>query len=347
MKWNKQEIIALVEKMNDYWIAERKPEEQDSGWVEATYYVGLMGAWRLTGARRFLENALTWANRNNWEYRKFEKPDVPLYYNNADNYCCLETFFSLMKAAPGCDNGQEANMRAEAELTLNDPESNHWKWTDLIYMGMPALHICAEAYGDDRYAEKAHELFLDIRDDRALFDTEDQMWYRDARFLPDQQLTPNGRKIFWGRGNGWAVGGMARTLSLISKDMKYYEEYKKTFIETVNGLLPWQQEDGFWRCSIADPAQFDVPETSGTVLISYGMALAIEGGILDRDTYLPYVCKAFEAMMNTCINEEGRLGYVQRVAAAPGPVAREDSNGYAVGAFALLCEALIHMGVIC
>ena len=347
MKWNKQEIIDLVAKMNDYWITERKPETQDSGWVDATYYVGCMGAYRLTGDRKYLDNALAWADKNHWEYRKFEKPAVPLYYNNGDNYNCLETYFQLLEYLPGCDKGQEANMLKEIDLTLNDPESNHWKWTDLIYMAMPAFHICANKFKDDRYLEKAHQLFIDIRDDRALYDTEDHLWYRDANYLPDQQLTPNGKKIFWGRGNGWAVGGIARALSVTSKDMKYYEEYRQTFVEMIDGLIPWQQEDGFWRCSIVDPAQFDVPETSGTVLISYGMALAIEIGILDREKYLPHVLKAFEAMITVCINEEGRLGYVQRIAAAPGPVAPEDSNGYAVGAFTLLCESLIHLGVIC
>ena len=346
MHYDKQQIIDLIAKMNDYWIELHKPETQDSGWVQGTYYIGCMGAYRLTGDRKYLDNAISWADTNNWEYRKLCKPSVPLYQNNADNYHCAETFLQLLEYAPGCDKGQLANLLNELDLTISDPESNHWKWADLIYMGMPTLLACGKYFNDDRYTEKVHNSFIDIKEVRGLYDKEDHMWYRDADYLPEVKLTPNGKKIFWGRGNGWAVGGMSRALSILSPEDPYYEEYRSTFVEMVDALLTHQQEDGFWRCSIVDPKQFDVPETSGTVLITYGIAQAIETGILDREKYLPAVLKALNAMLTVCVSEDGRLGYVQKIAAAPGPVSPEDTNGYAVGAFTLLCESLIHMGVI-
>jgi unsaturated rhamnogalacturonyl hydrolase len=64
------------------------------------------------------------------------------------------------------------------------------------------------------------------------------------------------------------------------------------------------------------------------------MAWGINHGLLDRATYEPIVRKGWAGLVSK-VTEEGKLGYVQKVAGAPGPVKPEDTNEYAGGAFLL------------
>ena len=43
-----------------------------------------------------------------------------------------------------------------------------------------------------------------------LFDKEENLFYRDWRYFDQREA--NGRKVFWGRGNGWVLGGLAEIL---------------------------------------------------------------------------------------------------------------------------------------
>ena len=199
---------------------------------------------------------------------------------------------------------------------------------------------------DERYFDKAYKLYSYAKDNRRLYDSEEQMWFRDEMFLPEVTLSENGKKIFWGRGNGWVLGGISRALEFLPCESKYYTEYSDMIKKMAESVIKWQQPDGMWRSNIMEPLLFNTPETSGTVLMTYGIAKGIELGVLDKDTYMPYVWKAVHAMCDFCINEEGRLGYVQGVALKPGPVKKENTQGYAVAAFTLLCETLLNIGEI-
>lgn len=178
------------------------------------------------------------------------------------------------------------------------------------------------------------------KEERGCYDEEIAMWYRDERFLPDKMLTASGKKVFWGRGNGWVLAGLARTLEVLPKDNKYYNEYLKIFKDMSKALLKWQQKDGFWRTSIIDPQEFDVPETSGTVLILYAYMLGINLGILEEQ-YFKAVEKGFNGLNKTAVFEDGKIGYVQVVADRPGPVDKNASNDYAIGTYLLLCSEII------
>jgi hypothetical protein len=76
---------------------------------------------------------------------------------------------------------------------------------------------------------------------------------------------------------------------------------------------------------------------------SFALAKGINIGILDKDTYLPYILKAYRGMCEIALNDEGRLGYVQGVAGWPGPVYPETAMDYACGAFTRLSEELLQL----
>lgn len=343
---NKKEMLSLIEKVNDYYIDNEKPENGDSGWISGTYFIGCMAAYRMLKKEKYLKCAIKWADNNNWKSRDFvwsSNPTycIPLYYNNTDNTICTEVYLNLLDMKPDC--GTDKYVLEDMKNAVEDKDNDHWKWADLVYMGLPMMNMLGVRLHDERYFDKAYKLYSYAKDVRRLYDYEEQMWLRDETFLPEITLSETGKKIFWGRGNGWVLGGLARTLEFLPDDNKYYDEYSTMLSKMAESVVKWQQPDGMWRSSITEPELFDTPEASGTVLMTYGVAKGIELGVLDKEKYMPYVRKAFNALCDICINEEGRLGYVQGVALKPGPVEKENTQGYAVAAFTLLCETLINI----
>lgn len=337
MKSQKQ-LVSLAEKVYTYGMEHTK-EKLESDWKSSCYMIGAMSAYRITGDRKYFEYALDWAKENEWKFFVNQLGPKP-HYKNADNITCAQIYLPLLEET---EEGTDQYILEELSATLEDSRTDYWKWCDLVHMGLPVYHMFAKKYEDPAFAEKGYALFLDCKKVQKLYDEQDHLWYRDANYLPEKQLTPSGKKIFWGRGQGWVLTGLVRALELVEQDSIYHEEYSRVLREMAETLLSWQQEDGMWRCSIIDPEQYDVPETSATVLISYALAKAIELGELERERYLPCVLKAFEAMCTICLDEDGRLGYVQGVAGWPGPVYPEGTEGYAVGSFVCLCEILMNL----
>lgn len=329
-----EEIKSLMIRVNDYHIAEH-PSSGDCAWERGAYLLGCLAAYDTTGKKEYYEYALKWANDNNWD---FYDDNSDWAYKNADYKICGQSYLKLMELDPS--SGTMENMIKGMEIVLNDPASDYWWWVDTIYMALPYYNMMGMKLNDSRYFNKAHALFTNVKDERGCYDYEERLWYRDERFLPDKVRTSSGRKVFWGRGNGWVIAGLARTLAVLPETNEYYKEYFEVFSGMAEALLAWQQDDGFWRTSIIDPGEFDIPETSGTVLILYAYMLGINLGIIDK-SYFESVKKGFEGLNRTAVFDSGKIGYVQVVADRPGPVDKFASNDYAVGTYLLLCHEII------
>jgi rhamnogalacturonyl hydrolase YesR len=75
------------------------------------------------------------------------------------------------------------------------------------------------------------------------------------------------------------------------------------------------------------------PETSGTAFYTYGMAWGLSSGLLDK-SYAPVVQRGWKAL-ESAIQPDGRLGWVQQVSDRPDRVEAQDTQFYGVGAFLL------------
>lgn len=329
-----EKIKNLMVRVNDYHISEH-PNSGDCSWERGAYLLGCLAAYDLTGKKEYYEYALKWANDNNWD---FYDDNSDWAYKNADYKICGQSYLKLMKIDPS--SGTMDNMIKGMEIVLNDPVNDYWWWVDTIYMALPYYNMMGMKLKDSRYFNKVHALFRNVKDERGCYDYEEKLWYRDERFLPDKARTSSGKKVFWGRGNGWVIAGLARTLAILPETNEYYNEYLEVFLGMAEALIQWQQNDGFWRTSIIDPKEFDIPETSGTVLILYAYMLGINLGIIDK-RYFEVVEKGFEGLNRTAVFENGKIGYVQVVADRPGPVDKFASNDYAVGTYLLLCREII------
>lgn len=331
------EIKALMEKVNDYWIAQN-PEPGNCDWERAAYFLGNMAAYEILKKPDYLEYAVRWADANGWNfYHNQEHCTI-----NADTLSCGETYMDLMEKYGV--QGRMDHIQKTMEWTAQDPANDYWWWVDAIYMALHFYNRMGLYLNDERLTDKAYRLFINSKEERRCYDEEEKLWFRDESYLPEVARTAGGKKVFWARGNGWVFAGLARTLELLYQNNRYYGEYKRVYEEMAGALRRCQCADGFWHTSLLEPTEFDMPESSGTALNVLGFLIGIRLEILSED-YLECALKGFEALTRTAVDENGRIGWVQVVAAQPGAVKKESTNDYAVGTYLLICRELICGGI--
>lgn len=340
--YSKKFLKEKIKMVNDYWIKEN-PESGDSAWERGAYMIGNVAAYEMTEDKNHLNYAIKWAEDNDWKlYKQRNKKETAV---NANSMLCGESYLKLLMLCNG--NGTDKYIIEETDNLSNNSENDDWWWIDTVYMAFPFMQEMCVRYGNDRYAEKAHNLFEYMRLERGLYDAQEHLWYRDERFTPDKELTSNGKKIFWARGNGWVFAGLARGLSAMDKDNKYYDEYSKIFCDMAESIRNCVNSDGGFTTSLFDKEEFPLSETSGTALFTLGFLIGVRLGLLD-ESYLETAFNGFEWLNRNAIDKNGRIGYVQGVSWGPdmawAKLSDEDkkinSNDYAVGTYLLICSEL-------
>lgn len=95
-----------------------------------------------------------------------------------------------------------------------------------------------------------------------------------------------------------------------------------------------QSPDGLWRAGLLDPGDYDLPEVSGSALITFALAAGVNEGLLDGKVYRPVIEKAWAGIVHH-VYADGRLGCIQQTGAEPQPFKASSSYTYGVGAFLL------------
>ena len=165
-----------------------------------------------------------------------------------------------------------------------------------------------------------------------LYDPAERLYFRDSTYFEKREA--NGKKVFWSRGNGWVLAGLARVLEVMPLDYpqrKFYEQQFKEMAARIAGLQP---ADGLWRPSLLDPESYPLPETSGSGFFTFGIAWGINHGLLPRAQFEPVVCKGWNALVQS-VTPEGKLEHVQPVGSDPKKFDPSHSDVYGVGAFLL------------
>jgi rhamnogalacturonyl hydrolase YesR len=197
-------------------------------------------------------------------------------------------------------------------------------------MAPPVLAKLAKVTGDREFLD-----FMDrewwITSD-LLYDRNLHLFFRDATFLNKHEA--NGSGLFWSRGNGWVMAGLAKVLADMPLDYPSRPKYVTQFQEMAKEIASLQGSDGLWRAGLLNPQAYPLPENSGSAFYVYALAYGVNSGILDRTTYLPVIEKGWTGLL-AHVYEDGRLGCIQPIGAAPGDYTATANYVFGTGAFLL------------
>lgn len=328
------QTVAMIEKVNDYWQSTRSTECR-AFWDNAAYYTGNMAAYDLTKKQEYLDYSIKWAEHNKWmgannpdpakwRYKTYgEGQDFVLF---ADWQICFQVYIDLYNIDP--QDYKIKRTKEVMEYQANMDACDFWWWSDALYMGFPIFTKLYKITGDEKLLKKQYECF--VWTDSLLFDTEDQLYYRDAKYIyPKVKTACNGGKSFWARGDGWVLAGLAKVLTDLPKKSEYRKFYIDRFKKLAEGVARCQQEEGYWSRSMLCEDDAPGPETSGTAFFTYGLLWGVNNGILKEKQYKPVIDKAWNYLTKVALQDDGSIGYVQPIGEKPDPTKKVDAKSQA------------------
>ncbi len=309
-------------------------------WGVCPFYIGTLNIAAYLPEAGLEERVLQRARENGFEPREHNPYD-------ADNYCVSQAYLRLYKKY------KQPEMLAPSQKIFDDilatpsPHNldwgyshsrSRWSWCDALFMGPMSWLLTWEVTGDQRYLDfMNHEWWATTE---RLYREELGLYFRDESYLDVREK--NGKTIHWARGASWVIAGLAQVIDHLPKDYPDYPRYVTLFRQMAAAFVKAQQSDGLWRPGLLDPQTHNARETSGSAFISFGLASGIRQGLLDRETYLPKVYKAWSAL-TASVADNGKLRNVQPVGAGPHGFDPDNAEPFAAGAFLLLAKELYEL----
>jgi len=322
----RKEIVRVMTAVADWQLA-HPSRHPPYDWTQAPFYIGLNAFAPLShDPSRYYEAVRRNGIENRW------RPGLrPLC---ADDHAITQSYFHVYARERDRAVIEPALLNFDQILLFPYDESlefedwektwRQWTWCDALFMSPPALAMAAQATGERRYLDFMNKMWWKTTD--YLYDPVEHLYYRDSRFF--------GKKIFWSRGNGWVLAGLARVLQYLPRDYAERPRYVALFREMAPKIASLQQSDGYWRSSLLDPEQLPLPETSGTAFYVYALAWGVNEGLLERSQYEPVITNGWRALVRA-VQPDGMLGYVQRIGDQPGDTSPKGTEIYGAGAFML------------
>ena len=306
-------------------------------WTWSALYSGLMAASDTLDDPQYRNAVEAMGQKYHWQLRSA----VP----NADDQSVAQTYIELYLRdhKPGqIQPTQQALDRllngAAARIPANQAQFPWW-WCDALFMAPPVWSRMYAATGGKKYLAYLDEHWWQTS--KLLYDTQRHLYYRDITFLHSKG--PNGQPVFWSRGNGWVMAGIARTLETMPKDEPNRPKYEQQLREMAAAVAMIQDpKDGLWHSNLLDARDYPLPETSGSALMTFALAWGVNHGILSRAQYTPVISRAWGGLVHL-IYADGRLGCVQQTGAAPAHYLPSSSYTYGVGAFLLAGSQIVDL----
>lgn len=338
---DKDTILREMERVADWQLA-HPSAHPPTDWTQAAGCAGMMALAGVSQDTRYLEAMRSMGEAAHWELG-------PRTYM-ADDHCIGQTYAELYF------HYHEPRMipplRARFDRVLSEPSTvssldftqpsgralENWSWCDALFMGPPTWMRLYAATGDRRYMEFAVANWWRTTD--FLYDKEEHLFYRDSTYFTRREA--NGRKVFWSRGNGWVMAGLARTLDYLPRDHPDRPRFEHLMGEMAGAVVSCQQADGLWRSSLLDPASYPLKEASGSGFYVFALAWGVNRGLLPRDRFGPAVLRGWDALSG-CVEPDGKLTHVQPIGADPKRFPADSTEVYGVGAFLLAGSEVLRM----
>ena len=315
-------IQTAMRRVGD-WELERSRPYFSQDWTFAALYAGFMAASKALPEPRYEKAMVQVGNKFDWK--------LGPRLSHADDQAIGQTYLELYEEHHDPKMIAPTREQFDALMTApDDPQKPVWWWCDALFMAPPVWARLYKATGNKAY--------LDYMDrewwitSNLLYDRDEHLYFRDASYL--QKTEKNGKKLFWSRGNGWFMAGLARVLEDMPESYPTRQKYVGQYRQMAERVASLQGTDGLWRPGLLDADAYPLPEVSGSAFFVYSLAWGINHGLLDRGKYLPVVQKGWAGLVSN-IYADGRLGCIQPIGAAPGDFKPSSSYVYGVGAFLL------------
>ncbi|WP_337070584.1 glycoside hydrolase family 88 protein, partial [Pontibacter sp. 13R65] len=243
------EVEAVIKKANHYWQSEN-PNHGRSFWDNAAYHTGNMEAYKVTGIEDYKNYSEAWAEHNQWKGAKSDdKANWKYSYGESDEYVlfgdyqiAFQTYIDLYNLDEVKDPKKIARAREVMEYQMSTPNNDYWWWADGLYMVMPVMTKLYRVTGNKQYLEKLHE-YLSYANS-IMYDEEEKLYYRDAKYVYPKHKSANGKKDFWARGDGWVFAGLAKVLQDLPTDDPHRHEYIEKYKGMAQAIKNSQQPEG-------------------------------------------------------------------------------------------------------
>lgn len=330
-----------MEKVADWQLA-NPSKHKATDWTQGAGYAGIMALVALSEDSKYLDAMVAMGEGNQWQLGP--KP----YF--ADDHCVGQTYAELYFKYR--DPKMLGPLKESFDRILANPRDNpldfktpgnqdRWSWCDSLFMAPPAWLRLYRATGNPAYLDFMVREWWVTSD--YLYDKDEHLYHRDSTYFDKREK--NGKKVFWGRGNGWVMGGLVRVLQHLPDNHPARARFVEQYQQMSAKLLACQQSDGMWRASLLDPASYPLKETSSTGFYTYALAWGVNLGLLDAAKYRPAVLKAWASLVE-CVAADGKLTHVQPIGADPQKFPDDATEIYGVGAFLLAGSELHRMGVL-
>ncbi len=330
------EVLRDMKRVADWQLA-NPSKHAVHDWTQAPFFMGLASLHQVSGDATYLKALDGFGKKLSYG----PGPRVTHADDNAVLQAWLE-LYRLDKDKAKLQPAIDLFIKIQAATAKEPPKSVSggtfiWWWCDALFMSPAIWGQLSDLTGDPKYFEWADREWWTTTD--VLYNPADHLFYRDNRFFTKR--TPDGKKVFWARGNGWVVGGLVAVLDHLPASHPSREKYLGLYHDMMGTLIKLQNADGLWRTSLLNPED-PTGESSGTAFFTYAMAWGINRGLLPEASFRPAMMKGYAALVRN-IHADGMLGFVQQIGDAPAPTDANSSEVYGSGAFLLAGSEIIRM----
>lgn len=321
----------------------RTPDRR--GWVQGVFWLGLSRFASQPGEARFARRIDALGTAEHW--RIGDRKAI------ADDQLVGQVW--LARFAATRDPAMIAPLRADLDRILANPPRTpltwgprgasgalaclpRWCWADALFMAPATWAGLSQATGNPAYLAYAVSELGATAD--LLYEPEERLFYRDSRFIA--QRGAGGARIFWSRGNGWVLAGLANMLRVMPANSPERARIAAIFSAMAGRIAGLQRADGSWPTSLLEPDQPAGPETSGGALFVYAMAWGVKAGLLDPARFDAPIRHGWMRLVDA-VAPDGRVGWVQPIGDAPHSPQASDTQLYGSGAVLLAGSALLDL----
>ena len=320
-----------------------QPRTNDVNWADAIF---LTAAYEWAGMREDTAT-LQWVNtlaRKN-DYRL----PMGVHVYHADNLIVGMLYADMFEQTGDERLLQQPQERLEyivrhpSQCDLFSDDNDHtyyykqrWSWCDALFMA-PQVFARYAALCDNpqllHFMDKEYRATVDY-----LYSPEYKLFFRDSNYFNKHE--PNGKPVFWGRGNGWVLAGLAKLIPLLPQDFDGRSDYIRLYRDMISTVVQLQSSDGHWYVSMLDPNAYPAPEMSSTAFFCYALWWGINSGIIDKNTYLTPATKAWQAIVRN-VHKNGMLGSVQAVGEKPEAITTDMTEVYGPAAMVYAAQQIL------